>query len=269
LLISLTYTSYAECHLPPTFQSWFTITNLHVWLLTVRLRALPKPHGPEHIQGLIDHFFIDVEDRIRAVLQPGPTPPYTSASGFYINPNTAPESESESQAEPNADGNPRKPRGRAPDRLVSQQMKIFKEQWAGMGMSLDLGLIQGDADMAGAVWRNLLGARGARGIAFEPPSSSSQQHFRRSINLVGGKVENVAKVDARGLDVEEARDDGSGVHDFAWSEVDKYLRYPEVMVDVISYLRRELVRLERLSDEEVMSGELEKLKFGHIRQSPN
>ena len=46
------------------------MTNLHVWMLTVRLRALPGPHGKHYIQALIDHFFYDVEDRIRAVLQP-------------------------------------------------------------------------------------------------------------------------------------------------------------------------------------------------------
>ncbi|KAG9307899.1 hypothetical protein JVU11DRAFT_12943 [Chiua virens] len=28
-----------------------------------------------HIQGLIDHFFQDVEERVRAVLQPGILPP--------------------------------------------------------------------------------------------------------------------------------------------------------------------------------------------------
>lgn len=54
--------------LPPTFQSWFVITNLHVWLATVRFRALPASHGRHFVQGLIDHFFFDVEDRLRAVL---------------------------------------------------------------------------------------------------------------------------------------------------------------------------------------------------------
>jgi len=57
-----------ELSLPRTFQSWFTITNLHVWMATVRLRALPPSHGRAFIQGLIDHFFLDVEDRLRAVL---------------------------------------------------------------------------------------------------------------------------------------------------------------------------------------------------------
>lgn len=54
--------------LPPTFQSWFTITNLHVWMAIVRLRALPSSHGRHFVQALIDHFFFDVEDRLRAIL---------------------------------------------------------------------------------------------------------------------------------------------------------------------------------------------------------
>ena len=41
----------SECRLPPTFQTWFTITNLHVWILTVRLRALPSPYGQYYVQG--------------------------------------------------------------------------------------------------------------------------------------------------------------------------------------------------------------------------
>ncbi|PFH48253.1 hypothetical protein AMATHDRAFT_42385 [Amanita thiersii Skay4041] len=241
-----------ECHLPPTFQSWFTVTNLHVWLLTCRLRALPPSHGKYYIQALIDHFFIDVEDRVRAVLQPPakPTEPYTFASAFYVNPNA-----------PTAD-NPTKPRSRAPDRLVTRQMKIFKEQWAGMGLAFDLALVQGDMEMAAAVWRNLLGARGARGIAYPDPNSSpSQPQFRRSVNLVGGEVVNVAKLD---LEKEEAKDDGSGVHDFPSEDVDKYVKYPEVMLDVVGYVRKELVRLEKLSDKELMNGALDAIKFGKV-----
>ncbi|GLB39324.1 putative ubiquinol-cytochrome C chaperone [Lyophyllum shimeji] len=255
------------CHLPPTFQSWFTVTNLHIWMLTVRLRALPD--GKYYSQALIDHFFLDVEDRIRAVLQPPAKPanPYTFVSPFYINPN-APSSSNPKTAL----------RTRAPDRLVTRQMKIFKEQWAGMGLAFDLGLVKGDMEMAGAVWRNLLGARGAQGIAFpEPPSSPSSssspadptspasppaRRFRRSVNLVGGEVVNVAKID---LEAEEAKDDGSGVHDFAPEEADLYLEYPQLMLDVVGYVRRELVRLEKLSDEEIMHGSLERIKFGPVR----
>lgn len=55
----------AECYLPPSFQTWFSITTLHVWLLSVRFRSLPAPLGRVYIQELINQMFVDVENRIR------------------------------------------------------------------------------------------------------------------------------------------------------------------------------------------------------------
>ncbi|OJA17146.1 hypothetical protein AZE42_05088 [Rhizopogon vesiculosus] len=256
------------CSLPPTFQSWFTITNLHVWLLTVRLRSLPAPHGKQHIQGLIDHFFQDVEERMRAVLQPGILPPRPSS---LVSPNSPSSAEDSSYPSPyllSSFYTPPSPlapqssfpshkaykeavklqaRSRAPERLITRQMKILKEQWAGLGMSLDLGLVRGDAEMAAAVWRNMLGARGARGIGLSQEGDESG--YRRAVNLVGGLVEDVSKVD---VDKEELKDDNSGVHDFAASESDRYITYPELMVTLVSYIRRESLRLERINDSVIM-----------------
>ncbi|KAI9066929.1 hypothetical protein FKP32DRAFT_1589109 [Trametes sanguinea] len=257
-----------DCHLPPTFQSWFTVTNLHVWLLTVRLRALPPPHGQHFVQGLIDHFFLDVEDRVRAVLQPvgekslAPAQnlaPYTRRTDFY--------------AIANGKSRSSRARGRAPESLVTRQMKIFKEQWAGMGMSFDLGLVRSDSELAAAVWRNLLGARGARGIAYV--ENPNELQFRRTVNLFGSQVEKMSKLYRKGaLEAEERRDDGSGVHDFPPGEVDKYVAYPETMAAVVEYVRRELVRLEGIPDE-VLLGKgvigtenhgLDVLRFGPVRR---
>jgi cytochrome b pre-mRNA-processing protein 3 len=220
-------------------------------MLTVRLRALPEPHGRHYVQALIDHFFLDIEDRIRAILQPNmsPTPPYTFTSDFYINPNIP------------KDGKLKRG-SRAPERLVTRQMKIFKEQWMGMGMSFDLGLAKDDMEMAGAIWRNLLGARGAQGIAYPDETNMTAPQFRRSVNLLGGLVENPEKVD---FAKEQSRDDGSGVHDYTPEEVDKYLGYPGLMVELVSYIRKELSRLDGVQDEEIMDGFVDKLKFGGIR----
>lgn len=160
-----------------------------------------------------------------------------------------------------------RPRGNAPERLVVRQMKILKEQWTGMGMSFDLGLVRGDAELASAVWRNFLGARGARGIVY--PSSSNKPAFRRSINLVGGEVEKVALVDKKGLEAEEAKDDGSGVHDFAPDEAGLYVQYPELMADIVRYMRKELVRLETVPDTQILSkgGDFAQiLRFGKIQE---
>jgi cytochrome b pre-mRNA-processing protein 3 len=143
-------------------------------------------------------------------------------------------------------------------------MKIFKEQWAGMGLSFDLALVKGDQEMAGAVWRNLLGGRGARGIAYPDSADGHKTQYRRAVNLVGGEVVNVAKID---VDKEETRDDGSGVHDFPPSEVEKYVAYPELMLDIVGYVRRELARLEQITDHDIMSGSWGQLKFGLIRNS--
>lgn len=222
-------------------------------MLNVRFRALPEPHGRHYEQGLIDHFFLDIEDRIRAVLQPPaqPTEPYTFYTDFYLNPNTvAPDNTGVKTT-----------RKRAPDRMVTKQMKIFKEQWAGMSLAFDLSLVKGDMQMAAAVWRNLLGARGAQGIAYPSPSSPSPI-FRRSVNLVGGEVVDVTKLN---LEKEESTDDGSGVHDFSPEQADRYLSYPTVMFDVVKYVRRELVRLQAVSDEDILDGNFELLKFGKVR----
>ncbi|KAJ7128971.1 hypothetical protein C8R43DRAFT_1026653 [Mycena crocata] len=240
-----------ECFLPPTFQSWFTVETLHIWMLTVRFRALPEAYGKRFGECIVDHFFQDVEDRVRAIMQPSHDyKPYTFISSFYDNPNAP-------------TGTDKKERlSRAPDRLVSDQLRIFKEQWTGFCISFDLALVKGDMEMAAAVWRNLLGARGASGIAF--PDDPSAPDFRRAVNLLGGRQVNPSKVD---FEKEAVTDDGSGVHDFPPEEADKYLTYPELMLDVVQYVRRELVRLEALSDEEIVEKDWRDMKFGRVREN--
>lgn len=56
---------YSKHALLPTFQSWFHITLLHVWMLMVRIRALPKKIGKMYQQELVNHFFEDCEHRMR------------------------------------------------------------------------------------------------------------------------------------------------------------------------------------------------------------
>ncbi|KAI0045375.1 hypothetical protein FA95DRAFT_1561176 [Auriscalpium vulgare] len=256
-----------DCYLPPTFQTWFTITNLHVWMLTTRLRALPAPHGQLHIQGLIDHFFLDVEDRIRLVLQPQALPAAPAPA-----PTDAPSADT-----------PKPTRRRAPEALVTKQMKIFREQWAGLGMAFDLALVRddvADTEMAGAIWRNLLGARGAQGIAYpdaSAPASSAadaeaSQGFRRSINPAG-EIEKYGKFTPSALKREEARDDGSGVHDFEPAHADRYVAFPTTMAVLVAYVRREVARLARVEDAVILRGGdeigkersgVEQLKFGKI-----
>ncbi|KAI0653458.1 hypothetical protein C8Q70DRAFT_937646 [Cubamyces menziesii] len=190
--------------------------------------------------------------------------PYTSRSEFYRIANAI--------SKKNA-------KGRTPESLVTRQMRVFKEQWAGMGIFY-LGLVRSDIELATAVWRNLLGARGARGIAYPDPDGASadpRAHFRRAVNIAGGSVEKLSRLEKnRGaLEAEERRDDGSGVHDFPPAEVDKYVAYPETMATVVEYVRRELVRLERVPDELIIGKgimwaeghDLEALQFGPVKDA--
>lgn len=56
---------YGECALPETYQSWFQITNLHVYLLMSRFRAFDRSEAQTYNQELINHFFLDAESRMR------------------------------------------------------------------------------------------------------------------------------------------------------------------------------------------------------------
>jgi cytochrome b pre-mRNA-processing protein 3 len=114
----------------------------------------------------------------------------------------------------------------APERLVSMQMKVLKEQWAGLGLSLDLGLVRSDTELAAAVWRNLLGGRGASGIKLPwegMTKEEDEQWYRRSVNLVGGSELEVKRVNLKGLEKEERDNDLSGVSDYRPSEVCPFL----------------------------------------------
>ncbi|CAL8580952.1 Serine carboxypeptidase 3 [Xanthoria parietina] len=55
---------YEDLGLAPTFSTWAQITFLHMYILTVRLRAFPAAHAPSWHQHLLDHFFYAAEDRL-------------------------------------------------------------------------------------------------------------------------------------------------------------------------------------------------------------
>ncbi|KAL8775292.1 MAG: hypothetical protein Q9209_000299 [Squamulea sp. 1 TL-2023] len=55
---------YEDLGLAPTFSTWAQITFLHMYILTVRLRAFPAAHAPSWHQHLLDHFFYTAEDRL-------------------------------------------------------------------------------------------------------------------------------------------------------------------------------------------------------------
>ncbi|KIY63896.1 hypothetical protein CYLTODRAFT_359220 [Cylindrobasidium torrendii FP15055 ss-10] len=219
----------AEAILPHTLQHWFLLANLHVWMLSVRLRALDPAHGhsASHIQGLIDHLFMDVEDRIRLVLQPPSThvEPYTARSTFYPSPT-----------------HPLRSRG-APERLVSTQMKVFREQYRGMGVALDYALAtNSDHHMAAALWRNILGARGREGLGLSDTASG-----RSADTAANGEalVESKPSSDATAVP-----------HDPLGAPLpsSSYLSFPPFLLQITAYVRRNLARLDAIEDEAFVHG---------------
>ncbi|PVU93495.1 hypothetical protein BB561_003259 [Smittium simulii] len=57
---------HKKANMPETFQSWFSVSLLYVWLCSVRLRAESKELAPFVKQQLIDNFFNLAEQKIRA-----------------------------------------------------------------------------------------------------------------------------------------------------------------------------------------------------------
>ncbi|KAL5364579.1 ubiquinol-cytochrome C chaperone-domain-containing protein [Aspergillus floccosus] len=56
---------YQDLGLPPTFSTWSQVTFLHMYLLTVRLRALPSHESLQtYSRHLIDHFSHNAEHRM-------------------------------------------------------------------------------------------------------------------------------------------------------------------------------------------------------------
>ncbi|KAG9081908.1 Protein cbp3, mitochondrial [Ceratobasidium sp. 370] len=71
---------HEECALPPTYQTWFQFTLIHVLILTARLRALPPDLSRAYQAEIINHFFLDIEHQMRAVL--GPKVPERIVKGY-------------------------------------------------------------------------------------------------------------------------------------------------------------------------------------------
>jgi len=192
-----------ECRLSPTYQTWFQIANLHVWLVRTRYRSLAVSHGKIYDQELVNHFFLDVEDRMRSALN-----------------------------------------HKAPERIVKGYMKEMRDQWTGATFSYDLGLVGSDTEMSGAVWRNIFASRGLDGKG----------------EVIGkpGKVG-----ESRPVEDSTAEDPitNANLSDATLAEL------PFHLYIFTAYIRRELRRLEALSDEQVISGDIG--QFGsfesHIR----
>lgn len=63
----LTYEDFYEaCHMPDTFQSWFLVNQLHVWMCLVRLKVEGKD-GRFVYRKLVEIMWQDVEERMKVM----------------------------------------------------------------------------------------------------------------------------------------------------------------------------------------------------------
>ncbi|KAG8847540.1 Protein cbp3, mitochondrial [Tulasnella sp. 330] len=193
---------YVECKLPPTFQTWFAFTNLHVWLLTTRLRALPSPHGKLYIQELINHFFLDAEYRLRAVEGP-----------------------------------------KCPERIIKNSMIDLRNQWNGTTISYDVALMKGDVELASAVWRNVFAGRGEK--AYKEKDLAEEEKAKL---VEARKKDNDPEAFVGALG---SREDVKALEEL-----------PGLVVMYVAHVRRELKRLEGVSDELILDGEMG--RFGRV-----
>ena len=51
------------CALPDTFQSWFLVSQLHVWLCLVRLKR--EKEGKHMLKEVVNTFWFDVDHRMQ------------------------------------------------------------------------------------------------------------------------------------------------------------------------------------------------------------
>jgi cytochrome b pre-mRNA-processing protein 3 len=128
---------------------------------------------------------------------------------------------------------------RISERTITGYMKEYRELWNGSQLALDVGLVGGDWELGGAVWRNLFDAKGwdlggRRGedgqLLPSLPSSSTASTPESSSQALGPKSEtNNAPESTSNLPV-----------------------LPEHIYTLTAYLRRELKRLEEVPDEEII-----------------
>lgn len=213
--------NYIECSLPPSFQTWFSITTLHIWLLTVRFRSLPPPLGRTYVQELINHFFIDIELRIRG--------PYAVTQS----------------------------------RLIKGYMKDMLEQYHGSCAAYDEALIGGDTVLAAAIWRNLFGAgwgglggvkgKGAPKVGEVPkygpnPNKMAIDPIQAKALKKGVKEEDIFTTDQPIMDPLRFKDS------LPLYPEDPDLEFVQSLEKLVIYIRKEVNRLERLPEANVLSG---------------
>lgn len=60
---------YNTLGLPQTFQQWYQISTLHMWMLFVRMRAMPRKYCREYQRKLVNGVFDDISVRLTRDVQ--------------------------------------------------------------------------------------------------------------------------------------------------------------------------------------------------------
>lgn len=60
---------YETLKMPQTFNQWYQITILHVWMLFVRMRSLPRAYCREYQQKLVNRIFDDIDFQLRETIK--------------------------------------------------------------------------------------------------------------------------------------------------------------------------------------------------------
>ncbi|KDN44133.1 hypothetical protein K437DRAFT_225117 [Tilletiaria anomala UBC 951] len=217
---------YHDAGLPATYQTWFHITYLHVWLLHVRFRSLASPPCPPgaaqaYAQELINHFFIDAESRMR--------------QRFGVQ--TA--------------------------RLVKGYMKDMHTQQRGALVGLDQSLaaaaLHDDTQLAAALWRNIWGAGGFGGHVGgvkrkikgidrtekgQDPSEEGTPELQLDTRVFGA--------DGKAGASPSSHHNLAGADSFAKQHPE--LAFPQHLERLTLYVRREVQRLAMISDADILAG---------------
>jgi cytochrome b pre-mRNA-processing protein 3 len=210
---------FKECGLPATYQTFFQLHLVYLYLLLPRLRALPNTTtlgrsstsiSQTYQTELLTHFFALAENQMRVTLGQGER-----------------------------------------ERVVRNYMKEMGEQWKGAGIGFDYAISigqdlpeipagersskGGDAELAAWVWRNLFAARYS-----DLPSDFTP-------------TTNTAAIPAEQDTVKS--DPSKPVH---------HLKLPAQLAQIVAFIRRELYRLDQLSDEDIEQGRTG--EFGPVRE---
>lgn len=203
---------YTQCALPQTYQSWFQITNLHVYLLLVRFRALTPQPAAAYSQELVNHFFIDAESRMRERF------------------------------------------GVQTSRLVKGYMRDMHMQQRGAILGLDEGLVASDARLAQAVWRNIWGA-GWGTVAGVKRKLDGVDKYDKDEKLDDGTGKPELALDPAFYATATATADANVDAD-ALAHANPEMAFPIHLHRIVTFIRRETLRLANISDSDIMMGHL-------------